>query len=177
VIDIPKEQRNMGLNLTPREYLEMLTEEYREYQEDWHTQRYRVSIRKAINCCAHSNAMPEIIFAQYHDTEPEKVHHAKDHKAYRDHLQAQCKAHLTVRDLCDYSKHGPTLGRPSVSVQDAKRIEGEEGFPTGLLLALTQSHKVERLVITHQDGRTELLDEVLEQVITSWKTIFEQDRL
>ena len=41
-----------GLNLTPREYLEMLTEEYRDYQEEWHANQYKVSMRKAINGAA-----------------------------------------------------------------------------------------------------------------------------
>jgi hypothetical protein len=167
----------MGLDLTPRDYLEMLTEEYLEYQEHWHAHRYRVSMRKAINCCGLSNALPEIIIAHLNPTEPEKVLRAKV-KAYREHLGKQCEAHHTVRDICDYSKHGPKLTRPSVSVQDAKRIKREEGFPSGLLLALTQPHDVERLMVTHQDdGGTQLMDEVLERVIASWNAIFEQDKL
>jgi hypothetical protein len=182
----------MGLDLTPRDYLEMLTEEYREYQEHWQavvtvvvgsgkgtrleTRRYRVSMRKAINCCALSNALPEIIFTQYGDTEPQKVHNAESHKAYRDYLQAQCTAHLTVQDICEFSKHGPTLWRKSVSVQDAKRIKRKEGFFMGLL-ALTMEREVERLEVRHRGGRTEFLDEILEQVTTSWNVIFDQDKL
>jgi hypothetical protein len=69
------------------------------------------------------------------------------------------------------------LERPDVSVQEAKRITRQEGFATGLLLALTQPHEVERLKVRHLDGRTEFLDEILEQVITSWRAIFERDRL
>jgi hypothetical protein len=34
----------MGLDLTPQQYLEMLTEEYQEYQEHWQANRYRVSM-------------------------------------------------------------------------------------------------------------------------------------
>jgi hypothetical protein len=133
-------------------------------------------MRKAINCCALSNALPEIIFTQYGDTEPQKVHDAKNHNAYRDYLKAQCTAHLTVRDICDFSKHGPTLGRKSVSVQDAKRIERKVGFFMGLLL-LTMEREVERLEVRHGDGRTEFLDEILEQMTTSWNAIFDQDKL
>jgi hypothetical protein len=47
----------MGLDLTPRDYLEMLTDEYREYRDN------RLSMRKAINCCGLSNALPEVITA------------------------------------------------------------------------------------------------------------------
>src|SRR5262245_65460289 len=101
----------MSLDLTPRDYLEMLTEEYREYQEHWQAvvtvavgsgtktrleaRRYRVSMRKAINCCALSNALPEIIITQYGDTEPQKVHNAKNRSGYRDYTQTQCTAPLS----------------------------------------------------------------------------------
>ena len=49
----------MGLDLTPRNYLEMLTDEYREYRDN------RLSMRKAINCCGLSNALPEVITAHH----------------------------------------------------------------------------------------------------------------
>jgi hypothetical protein len=180
----------MGLDLTPRDYLEMLTDEYREYlkqqpairvqllngtyePDQWHHD-YR-SMRKAINCCSLSNALPEIIFAHYGRTEPEKVHRTKSASAYREHLRKQCEAHHTVRDICDYSKHG-TLERSSVSVQHAKPLLRQEGFFQGLL-ALTETREVERLVVRHRDGRTELLDDILEQVTASWKAIFDQDKL
>ena len=47
----------------------------------------------------------------------------------------------------------------------------------GLLLTLTHPYDVELLVIRHKGGREEFLDDVLEQVIASWKAIFEQDEL
>jgi hypothetical protein len=171
----------MGLDLSPRDYLEMLTEEYREYQEQWHANHYRVSMRKAINCCGLSNAMPEIIFAHYSGTDPEKVHRAKSAGAYRKHLRKQCEAHHIVRDICDYSKHGPNLDKRSkdqpVSVHDSELIVRQEGFSVGALLVLTQSREVERLEVRHKNGRTELLDEVLKQVIASWNAIFDEDKL
>ena len=76
----------MGLDLTPRDYLHMLREEYREYQEYWHTHGYRVSIRKAINCCGHSNALPEIITAHRNPADPPE---ALDKKValYREELR------------------------------------------------------------------------------------------
>jgi hypothetical protein len=173
--------RSIGLDLTPQQYLEMLTEEYQEYQEHWQANRYRASMRKAITCCALSNAMPEIIFAQYSVTKPEKVHNAENRNAYRAYLRTQCEAHHTVRDICDYSKHGTQLtwrqsGPNKVTVEDAKHITRQEGFFRGLLL-LTETREVERLMVRHLDGRTQLMDEILEQVIASWKAIFEQDRL
>ena len=79
--------------------------------------------------------------------------------------------------------HGPTLRRQfkpeprKVSVQIVKRIIQLEGFYQGLA-ALTETREVERLEIRHErDGRTESIDQVLEQVIASWNTIFDQDKL
>ena len=168
----------MGLDLTPRDYLDMLTEEYREYKEHWHAHHYQVSIRKAINCCALSNALPEIIIAHYSGTE--KVHNKTKTTDYRRYLRKQCKAHHAVRDICDYSKHGPKLtlrhGPDKPTVQDAKRIKRKEGFAR-LPLMFPEAREVERLEVSHDDGRTELMDEVLEQVIASWKAIFDQDKL
>jgi hypothetical protein len=41
----------------------------------------------------------------------------------------------------------------------------------------THPQDLELLVIGHQDGREEYMDEVLKQVIDSWKAIFDQDKL
>ena len=102
---------------------------------------------------------------------------------YREELRQRCQAHHTVRDICEFYKHGPTLRRQSkpeprkVSVQIVKRIIQLEGFYQGLA-ALTETREVERLEIRHErDGRTESIDQVLEQVIASWNTIFDQDKL
>ena len=95
---LEKRRSSMGLDLTPRDYLEMLREEYQEYQDHWHDHDYRVSMRKAINCCALSNALPEIITAHKNPTDPPKVLKNKT-TAYRRYLQTQCKAHHTVRDI------------------------------------------------------------------------------
>jgi hypothetical protein len=159
----------MGLDLTPRDYLEMLTDEYREYQE------HRVSMRKAINCCGLSNALPEIITAHHNPTDPPKNLKVKA-DTYREQLRQRCEAHHTVRDFCEYSKH-VKLGRKSVSVKEAERIKHKKGSPVGLTLVFTHPQDVELLVLRHQDGREEYMDEVLEQVITSWNAIFEQEKL
>jgi hypothetical protein len=45
------------------------------------------------------------------------------------------------------------------------------------LLALKMHRKVEKLMIEHKDGRTELMDDVLQQVIASWDAIFARDGL
>jgi hypothetical protein len=160
----------MSLDLIPVEYFRMLKEEYKEYRNSPEI------VRKAISCCAFSNALPEIIFAEYASKEPKKVHGAKSQLHYREHLRRECESHHTVRDICDFNKHGPGLSHSSVSVKDAKPIRRVEGFFRGLL-ALTETREVERLVITHQNGRMELMDDVLKQVVDSWDVIFARDRL
>ena len=80
----------MSLNLKPVDYLWMLKEEYVEFKRD------PAFVRKAIICCALSNALPEIIFAKYGSTEPHKVHNATSHDKYRDYLREECEAHHTV---------------------------------------------------------------------------------
>ena len=160
----------MSLNLKPVEYLVMLKEEYAEFRRD------PAFVRKAIICCALWNALPEIIFAEYGSTEPHRVHNVTSHCKYRDYLRGECEAHHTVRDICDFSKHGPKLHRPSVSVTDTKLIRRVESFVFGLL-KLAMNREVERLMIEHKDGRTELMDDVLQQVIASWDAIFARDEL
>jgi len=160
----------VSLNLKPVEYLVMLKEEHAEFKHS------PVFVRKAINCCALSNALPEIIFAEYGLTDPRKVHGTTSPTGYREHLRRECEAHHTIRDVCDFSKHGPRLHRSSVTVRDAKLIRRVEAFVFGLL-ALTSHREVVRLMIEHKDGRTELMDDVLEQVIASWDVIFRRDGL
>ena len=46
-----------------------------------------------------------------------------------------------------------------------------------MLLALTYPQDVELLVLRHEDGREEYMDEVLEQVIASWNAILDEDKL
>jgi len=166
----------VSLNLKPVEYLVMLKEEYAELR------RSPLCVRKAINCCALSNALPEIIFAEYGSTEPHKVHGTKCHGDYRKHLRRECEAHHTVRDICDFSKHGPQLrretqkGPSAVSVSSVKPIRRMEGIYQGLL-ALMNHREVERLMIEHKNGRRELMDDVLGHVIASWNVIFARDGL
>ena len=157
----------MILNLTPRQYLEMLNDEYREYQQ---CQDNPLSMmRKAINCCALSNALPEVII----------VHRNLKKKAgdYREQLRQLCPAHHTVRDFCDTSKH-VTLDRKSVSLKEAERIKAMTmGSPMGLGLHFLHAADVYVLVLRHKDGREEYMDNVLKQVIASWNEILDEDKL
>ena len=130
-----------ALNLTPRNYLEMLTDEYREYRDN------RLSMRKAINCCGLSNALPEVITAHHNPTDSPKD--LKDKVGtYR---EQRCEAHHTVRDFCEYSKH-VKLRRKSVSVKEAERIKQTKGSPVGLTLMFTHSQDAEFLVLRAHPG-------------------------
>jgi hypothetical protein len=159
----------MGLDLTPRDYLKMLTDEYREYRDDL------LSMRKAINCCGLSNALPEVIIVHKNPADPPEALKCKV-DAYRERLKKRCPAHHTVRDFCDYSKH-VKLTRKSVSVQEVERIRHEKGSPIGLTLVFTHPQDVELLALTHQGGRVEYMEEVLAQVIASWNEILDENNL
>jgi len=104
----------MALDLKPREYLEMLKAEYEEYK----VSPVSTVMRKAINCCSLSNAMPEIIFAEYKDTAPQKVHGAERHEDYRDYLRRECEAHHTVRDFLRFQQ-----ARPKCCVDKNRRCQ------------------------------------------------------
>jgi len=64
-----------------------------------------------------------------------------------------------------------------VSVKEAERIKQTKGSPVGLLLTLMHSQDAELIVLRHQDGREEYMDEVLAQVIASWNAILDEDKL
>jgi hypothetical protein len=84
----------MSLDLKPVQYLEMLKAEHEEQKKN------PLSMRKVITCCALSNAMPEIIFAEYGSTELQKVHGTKGHADYREHLRGECEAQpISIRSI------------------------------------------------------------------------------
>jgi hypothetical protein len=60
-------------------------------------------------------------------------------------------------------------------VKEIERIKQTKGCPMGLTLIFTHSQDAELLVLRHQDGREEYMEEVLEQVITSWNAILDED--
>lgn len=162
-----------GLDLTPRDYLEMLIDEHREYMEHRPSQ---ISMRKAINCCGLSNALPEIITAHRNPTDSASALKRKS-RAYRKYLRDRCKAHGTVQDFCEYSKH-VKLERDTVTMEKAEQVQHTQGSSVGLLLALTHPQDLGLLVLTHKGGgRKEHMDEVLERAIASWREIFDEGKL
>ena len=67
----------MALDLTPKDYLKMLKEEYGEFAKD------PLSMRKALTCCFFSNALPEVVFKTYETRDKGKVHNAACTSDYR----------------------------------------------------------------------------------------------
>ena len=157
----------MSFDLTPTQYLTMLNETYEVYKAE------PLSLRKAICCFGFSNALPEIIFARYGTSEPLKVHNKNKPEEYREYLRTECEDHHTVRDLCDFSKHA-VLGRASVAVKKTEQKKREEYTGLTLLIGFCET---ERLVVTFQNGNEKIMDEILKNVVESWKNIFERDRL
>jgi hypothetical protein len=159
----------MGLDLSAAEYLKMLNEEYAEYKKE------PISIRRAINCCGFANALAEIIFVQYGKSEPAKVHNATDLSSYRAYLRKIGRAHHTVRDLCDLTKRS-VVRRESVEVRIAAKTKRWVGLWQSLL-AFTTAKEVERLVVTFENGRTQVMDEILREVVDSWNRVFRKEGL
>ena len=132
-------------------------------------------MRKAINCCGFADALPEIVFLQYGRSEPAKVHNATDLGSYRAYLRKNSRGHHTVRDLCDLSKRS-VLRREPVEGRAAEKTKRWEKIRQGLL-AFTTAKELEKLVVTFENGRTRVMDEVLREVVDSWNRIFRKDGL
>lgn len=83
-----------------------------------------------------------------------------------------------VRDLCDYGKHGPTLCRASVQVQNTDAKEIIIGNAAGIaFLGVPIGQKVERLVVTLKDGKQRTADSVVTTVVKFWQEKIAANRL
>jgi hypothetical protein len=105
----------MSFGLDPTDWLLFLTESHEDYRQD------PLSLRKAVACCVFANHLPEHLVAKYGSSDPGKLHGARSVDAYRSYLATAEPALAVIRDLCDYAKHGPTLGRKSVTVAKAEQ--------------------------------------------------------
>jgi hypothetical protein len=100
----------MSFGITPRDYLTMLQEQHREYRAD------PLSLRKAIAVLMFANHISEHVFAAYARVDPAKVSDQRSEKSYREYMVGQKPELGVIRDLCDFSKHGPSLHRKTVAV-------------------------------------------------------------
>jgi hypothetical protein len=83
-----------------------------------------------------------------------------------------------VRDLCDYGKHGPHLDRKSVEVRETDVKEKAVGNAAGLVyLGFPIAQRMDKLVVTLNDGRELIADFVVATVVEFWKQKFVADGL
>ncbi|MCJ2061035.1 hypothetical protein MKL09_31520 [Methylobacterium sp. J-048] len=130
----------MSFGLAPRQHLEILIEERNLYRQNID------SIRLEVNCCVWTNHLSEIVFSTYDGTVPSKVYSQPDHTSYRSQVTAMHPDLGIIRDLCDFAKHGPSLGRATVK---AKKTVVQTTLEVSALFAIgiPQHDEVTRLVV------------------------------
>ena len=102
-------------------------------------------LRRAISGAASSDA-------RYGATDPTKVRGCVSAVAYRQALEASEPSLLQIRDLCDYAKHGPVLGRGTVTVAKTEQATRLELTALGYLMGTMHHEPAESLVVTLLDG-------------------------
>jgi len=161
----------MSFDLSPKEYLTMVEEAYGEFQAN------ELSLRHLIACCTFANHLPEIIFATYATNDVIKLHGNTSKDTYRAYAIGLCPEIGSVRDLCDFGKHGPTLHRRNVQVATT----GKQNTPvldTMSLIAGVPNHiMTDKLVITLIDGKEKFADYVVGEVVEFWRRTFTADNL
>lgn len=156
----------MSFGFTPAEYLEMVRDAVREFR------RGNLSKLRAVTCAVLINHLPEQVFAAY-SGQRTKVRDASMVENYRGILTGMNPDLGIVRDLCDYAKHGPTLGRSSVRVEATRQTEVLELDDVAFLAGFIPSHhEVEKLVIVLKDGNDRWLSDVLESALKFWEDEF-----
>jgi hypothetical protein len=156
----------MTFQITPRDYLSMLQAQHSDYRDD------PLSLRKAIALSMFANHIGEHIFAAYFDSDMSKIDGNQTTEAYRAHLEGLKPDLKLIRDLCDYGKHGPTLGRRTVQVAKTELKETMVADPNMFLLGLINHHAEEKIVITLNDGTERFFDYLIDDVVRFWSDHF-----
>jgi hypothetical protein len=157
----------MAFGLSPTDYLQIVREQHSDFKAD------PLSLRKAISVTILANHIGEHVFAAFGSTDGTKVDNCKDLASYRKHLEGQKSELALIRDLCDFAKHGPRLDRKSVRVAKAEAKGTMVAEYTGLLLALTNHHEEQKIVVTLDDGSQLHFDYLIEEVMMFWTSFFE----
>jgi len=156
----------MSFGLDPCEWLQFSVESYADYLED------RLSLRKAVACCVFVNHLPEHLVAKYGSSDPGKLHGFASVEAYRGYLLTAEPALTVIRDLCDYAKHGPTLGRKSVTVTKTEQSAALELDAWAGMTGFYNHRRVKKLIVTHKDGSEGWLENYLRKTLEFWKGEF-----
>lgn len=162
----------MNFGLTPKEYLAMVIDAWEEFKVNPLSKRHLIAL------CTFANHLPEIIIAEYGQSDPGKVQNHVTGATYRAYAVSLCPEIGIVRDLCDFGKHGPFLDRKSVEVKETDVKERLVGDAVGVtFLGFPIARRVEKLVVTLKDGRDIHADAVVSTVVEFWKKAFASDGL
>ena len=162
----------MSFGLTAIEYLNMLKEEHADFCRD------NLCVRRAISCSVFANHMPEIVCAEYKDSDPAKLDCYTNPRRYREYVIAQCTELGIIQDLCDYGKHGPVLERHRVRAPEQVRtstVEKTMELDATLyafgphVFGLPSSRDVDALMVTLRDGTKFRFDACIARAIEFWE--------
>src|SRR5262249_33810926 len=142
----------MSFDLEPVDYLRMLKEEHDEYRRSRPESRTRSQRSSSPRTGKHSPSRSMCASSTRMRSAPHRSRSLRFQQARASPNAGECE--------CEKRGGSHTTGR---------RLRG--------LLAVTRIREIERLRVTHQDGRTELMGDVLKQVIDSWDVIFPRDHL
>jgi hypothetical protein len=152
--------------ISPSDYLTLLKEELADFQ------REPLSIKRAITVSLFANHIIEHIFAAYWPSDPAKLDGCQSVDLYRAQLT---KAHPSlglIRDLCDYSKHGPRLHRATVQVKKTQVKETMVPDFMWLAMGAINHHAEDKIVISLVDGREIFFDGLIDDVVQFWSALF-----
>lgn len=152
----------MSFDVSPRDYLTMLHEQHAEYRAQ------PLSLRKAIAVLLFANHIGEHVFASYSSGDPAKVGGRRSLQDYRSYLLGLKPELELIRDLCDFSKHGPSLNRKSVAVAKTELKETMVADYSGLLLGLMNHHPEDKIVVTLSDGSERFFDYLIDEAVQFW---------
>jgi hypothetical protein len=161
----------MSFDLAPQGYLEMLNQEHEDYRKD------PLSLRRAISCSTFANHLSEFVFAQYKDSDPAKLDGCVDEHAYRNHLVTACPDLGLIRDICEFGKHGPVLGRSTVRVAQTGVEKKLELDTASFMMGFPNHVERDRLVIKLKDGSECYFDVCLANVVNFWNGLFQTKNL
>ena len=161
----------MSFSLTPKEYLDLAKQAFEEFKAE------PLSKRRLISVCVFVNHLPEIVFAEYINSNPAKVQNHRDDDVYRTTATAQCAEIGIVRDLCDFGKHGPVLGRKTVVVKNTGAKEIIVLDAGMFLLGFPTHRKVEKLVVEMKDKSERTAESVVATALEFWEQKFVTDGL
>jgi hypothetical protein len=161
----------MSFGLSPKECLDITLETWNEYKEN------PLSIRHLMICCIFANHLPEIVVAEHSDRDSAKLHSHIDIEAYRKYVFGSCPEMEIIRDLCDFAKHGPSLGRKSVIVDKTEAKKTMVLDLVGVAAGIGSHHEDEKIVVTLKDGTERFADYLIETVAKFWLQTFASDDL